>query len=61
MNKGSHGIGLNVCKRFAQQLGGDLYLNEDYSESGSEFILELCLARVVSGIVKRTNSEKEIG
>jgi signal transduction histidine kinase len=44
MNKGSHGIGLNICKRFAELLGGDLYLNEEYHQ-GSEFILKLVLKR----------------
>lgn len=28
MNPQSHGIGLNVCKRIATSLGGDLVLNE---------------------------------
>ena len=44
MNQGSHGIGLNMCKRFAVLLGGDLYLNEDYHQ-GCEFILKLILKR----------------
>ena len=44
MNKGSHGIGLNMCKRFAELLGGDLYLNEDYN-NGCEFVLKLFLKR----------------
>ena len=29
MNQGSHGIGLNICKKFAVGLGGDLKLNEN--------------------------------
>ena len=45
MNKGSHGIGLNICKKIAGLLGGDLYLNEEYNQ-GCEFILKLILKRV---------------
>jgi signal transduction histidine kinase len=28
MNKNSNGLGLNICKRIAKRLGGDLVLNE---------------------------------
>lgn len=42
MNQGSHGIGLNICKRFAVILGGDLELNENVTE-GCEFMLKLNL------------------
>ena len=27
-NSMSHGLGLNICKRIAKRLGGDLVLNE---------------------------------
>ena len=42
MNKESHGLGLNICKKIAKSLGGDLVLNEEV-EKGSEFILTLTL------------------
>ena len=38
----SHGLGLNICKKIAKSLGGDLILNEDYKE-GCEFIFTLTL------------------
>jgi K+-sensing histidine kinase KdpD len=47
MNQGSHGIGLNICKRFAVILGGDLELNEDVTE-GCEFVLKLNLQIAVT-------------
>jgi signal transduction histidine kinase len=28
-NSNSHGLGLNICKRIAQKLGGDLIHNEE--------------------------------
>ena len=31
-NQGSHGIGLNICKRFATNLGGDLIFNEEVTK-----------------------------
>lgn len=30
INTCSHGLGLNICKRIAIRLGGDLVLNESY-------------------------------
>ena len=57
MNKSSHGIGLNVCKRFAQLLGGDLYLNKEYMD-GCEFVLELTLNHVSSKSVKKLKNHK---
>lgn len=44
MNKGSHGIGLNVCKKFAIALGGDLTLSEEITK-GCQFILSLTLTK----------------
>lgn len=38
MNFQSHGLGLNICKRIARGIGGDLVLNEAEIH-GSEFIL----------------------
>lgn len=32
INKGSHGVGLSICKKFARRLGGDLTLNESVVE-----------------------------
>ncbi len=32
VNKESHGLGLNICKKIAKNLGGDLILNEDYND-----------------------------
>jgi signal transduction histidine kinase len=32
INKESHGLGLNICKKIAINLGGDLVLNEKYFE-----------------------------
>ena len=58
INKGSHGVGLNVCKRFAQRLGGDLNLNSDYPGPGSEFILTLSLNIVSILSTKRQKIEK---
>jgi hypothetical protein len=60
MNKGSHGIGLNVCKRFAKALGGDLYLNEDYKE-GCQFVLQMVCKRFALSNLRRKKSEEEIG
>lgn len=45
-NGGSHGIGLSVCKQFAKSIGGDLYLNEEYSQ-GCEFVLRLELNKAL--------------
>ena len=41
-SKESHGLGLNICKKIAKSLGGDLILNYDYNK-GSEFILTMTL------------------
>lgn len=38
MGKESHGLGLSICKKIANSLGGDLYLNKDY-KNGAEFVL----------------------
>jgi signal transduction histidine kinase len=32
INKESHGLGLNICKKIAINLGGDLVLNEHYNQ-----------------------------
>jgi signal transduction histidine kinase len=40
INKESHGLGLNICKKIALNLGGDLILNENYNQ-GAQFILSL--------------------
>ena len=47
MNKGSHGIGLSVCKSIAKNLKGDLILNEDV-KNGCQFCLSLTLKKVAS-------------
>jgi hypothetical protein len=36
-NSSSHGLGLNICKRIAGKLGGDLMHNEQFTE-GCQFI-----------------------
>ena len=60
MNQGSHGIGLNVCKRVAKLLGGDLYLNEEYTE-GARFTLDLILQRAGPFQPVKRRSEDNIG
>lgn len=42
MNKSSHGLGLNICKKIALSLGGDLELNESV-RNGCLFTLSLTL------------------
>lgn len=44
MNKGSHGMGLSICKRIANNLGGDLTHN-DKSRGSCEFVLSLTLKK----------------
>jgi signal transduction histidine kinase len=51
MNQGSHGIGLNICKKFALSLGGDLVHNDNV-EKGAQFILSLTLDKSSIGIDK---------
>jgi signal transduction histidine kinase len=40
MNFQSHGLGLNICKRIAERLGGDLSLNQNVV-GRTEFVLKL--------------------
>jgi len=48
-NRISHGIGLNICKKLAVGLGGDLTLTQGLT-TGSEFILQLKLDRPTAEI-----------
>ena len=41
----SNGIGLNICKRIAVSLNGDLYIADQYTK-GCKFVLELTLHEV---------------
>lgn len=41
-NISSNGIGLNICKRLANCLEGDLYLSDSY-RAGCEFVFEMAL------------------
>lgn len=43
-NRGGHGIGLNVCQKFAEILGGDLVCNRK-RKKGCQFILSLTLEK----------------
>ena len=45
MNFQSHGLGLNICKRIAKGLGGDLVLNEEIVR-GCEFILTFPVEKI---------------
>lgn len=45
MNKSGHGIGLHVCKLFAESLGGNLVYTDPEGE-GAQFILSLELEKV---------------
>lgn len=47
MRAESHGIGLNICKKIAQSLGGDLLLNEDVTD-GCEFVASFSLEVVTT-------------
>jgi hypothetical protein len=40
INKESHGLGLHICKKIANNLGGDLNYNSMYVD-GAQFILSL--------------------
>jgi two-component system sensor histidine kinase BarA len=53
INKESHGLGLNICKKIAKNLGGDLNLNEHYNQ-GAQFILNLT-ANLVTPLKKERN------
>jgi hypothetical protein len=53
INKESHGLGLNICKKIAKNLGGDLILNESYFQ-GAQFILSLT-AKLVNPPKKNAN------
>lgn len=44
-NSSSNGIGLNICKRLAQVLEGDLTLSDTYLK-GCQFVLEMALCHV---------------
>ena len=43
-NTVSHGLGLNICKRLAQMMGGDLICSD--VKEGCQFILKLQLKTV---------------
>lgn len=57
MNKGSHGVGLNVCKKFAIALGGDLTLSDEIT-NGCQFVVSLNLRKCGQVEVQTT---KKIG
>ena len=52
MNTQSHGLGLNICKKIANSLNGDLKLNEEIT-NGCEFILTF-------KIVKSSNEKRQV-
>lgn len=64
MNQGSHGIGLNICRKFALNLGGDLTHNDEVTK-GAEFVLSLTLEKVEveggAGSSKTKSSKMKFG
>ena len=56
MNVSSHGLGLSICKKISNALGGDITVESQYGE-GSEFTFSFDAKKVID-VPKKENSEK---